>query len=156
MRRVPIIAFIALIYLVAATSVFASAYSLRTYKLSVQIPGYSGWTDACLLSGIETGGVNTGVITSYFSNTPRCQASDQRPLATGYLGVFLWGYRGGSLCGTVGFIDSNTTTHYWQYWSTLCSNPAGSQEFKTLTSGQIWNGNGYAGMGSQWSPGQNY
>jgi hypothetical protein len=110
MRRFIPIVLAAGFYLAAANSVLASAYSLRTYKLSLQIAGFSGWTDICLLSGIETGATNTGVITSYFSSTPRCAASDQRALPSGYLGVFLWGYRDGSLCGTTGFYYSTSTT----------------------------------------------
>lgn len=156
MKKIPIVLAVALVYLMTTTAALANAYSANTFKLATSIPGYSGSTDLCLLSGIETGPSNTGVITSYFSNPTHCQASDQRPLASGYLGVYLQGLRDGFVCGNTGWIYSNVNTHYWQIWSNLCSNPAGSQSFDTLTSGRVWTGSGYTGMPSQWSPTQNY
>ena len=64
MRRAPIALGVAILYLMAATVVLANAYSLRTFKFSLNVAGFPGSTDFCLLSGIETGPSNTGVATS--------------------------------------------------------------------------------------------
>jgi hypothetical protein len=156
MRRVPIMVGIALVYLMGASMVLANAYSTHVLKKTLSIAGYSGLTDICLLSGIETGPTNTGVTTSYFNHTTHCQAADQRALASGYLGTKLYGYIDSTFCGQTNWYYSNVATHYWQIWSNLCANPSGSQWFFTQTFGRVFDGSGYLDFSKQNSPAQNY
>jgi hypothetical protein len=156
MRKVSIVMAVAVVYLMSASAVLASAYSPRTFVLRLSITGYSGQTDICLLAGIESGASNTGVVTSYFADYPWCQAADQRPLGGGYLGLKLWGYKDGAYCGNTAWHYSSTTTHYWQIWSSLCPNPAGLQDFNTLASGKVWDGDEYLVPPNITSPSQSY
>jgi hypothetical protein len=155
-KRIPIVGVVALVYLMATSVVYANAYSVNTFYLQANVPGYAGLTDICVLSGIETGPNQTGVTTSYFHNTSHCQASDQRALASGYLGTQVEGYKDGLFCGRTSFLYSTSTTHYWQVWASLCSNPAGVQDFDTRTYSKVWNGSTYTLTGGQWSPIQQY
>lgn len=79
-----------------------------------------------------------------------------KTLNVGYLGVSVNGYRDGSFCGSVGPRYTGTSTSAMVVSSAICSNPSGTQTFRTTMWGYLYKpsiGN-YRGA-NQGSPNQN-
>jgi hypothetical protein len=155
MRRAGFSGAVLLLAMILSTTIVAAgnAYSARTPAIRWDIPGY-GTTDVCKLAGIENIARNTGVATAHVPSAGGC--GTPKDLGAGYLGVKISGYRDGSLCGTTTWSYSSSTTDYWQIWSTLCSNPAGSQAFHTVATVRVFVGGSYVTSTTVTSPNQNY
>jgi hypothetical protein len=141
------------ILLAQPAAVLATAYSPMTYAYEWPIPG-GGVASKCVQSGIVDVAQNYAQTVSR-NYIPYSCSGASHTVPSGYLGTLVYGYRDGSFCGSSGIYYSNVATSAWQLWATECSNPAGSQTFKTLGFGYTWDGSGYSSF-SVWSPAQNY
>ena len=111
------------------------------------VPGY-GMTDVYLESTTHYDDPDPGVY-----NSGLVQAGVSLP--AGFIGADLEGYRNGGFCGEAE--DWNSTTVSWMpIGRRFCTNPSGTQTFKTNAGMDIWNGNGYNGFGWQSSPNLNH
>lgn len=135
--------------------VAATAYSPMNYGAKWSIPGGRGTASVCAQSGIIDVAQNYAQTVSRNWISGSCNGAS-KVVPSGYLGTDLWGYRDNSSCGYTGIYYSNVATAAWQLWATECSNPAGSQAFKTLGFGYYWNGSSYFFIGGFYSPAQNY
>jgi hypothetical protein len=86
-----------------------------------------------------------------------CSLASTTTLAPGWLGVKLQILRNGSFCGGTDFEYSSSFTSLWGITGTLCSNPAGWQEWKAVGTHLIFSqtDSTYA-IGSSISPWQLY
>jgi hypothetical protein len=134
--------------------VMASAYSAMNYGGKWFIPG--GTTASkCGQSGIVDVAKNYMQTVSRNFITGSC-AGGSHTVPSGFLGTSLYGYKDGSSCGGSGIYYSTVATSAWQLWITMCSNPAGTQAFKTLGYGWFYNSLDYDLIGGFTSPIQNY
>jgi hypothetical protein len=78
-------------------------------------------------------------------------AQIQMNVQSNWLGVNVGGFRNGVICG-FGETFSTSATNTWCLTTALCSDPEGSQTFKSEASGLVWSGNGYEFRGYQLSP----
>jgi hypothetical protein len=136
-------------------SVAATAYAPLTYSNKWWIPGQGVYASVCMQPGIIDVAQNYSqiVIKNWISGS--CSGAN-RNVASGFIGMQLQGLRDGSVCGTTSVYYSTVSTSAWQLWATMCSNPSGSQSFKTFGLGYYWNSLDYNTAGWWASPSQNY
>jgi hypothetical protein len=154
-RRLGSLVLSLLLILVLPGSVAASAYSVLTYTNTWKPPGQSSFRTVCVQSAILDVAQNHGQIV-IFSNSGQSCTAPNYAVPSGWIGVQIEGWRSGSFCGSTGYHYSNVSTSAWRLWSHLCSNPLGSQTFRTHTKGTFWTGNGYTNTPTIGSPNQNY
>lgn len=146
-----------LVSIIPAGASWATAYSPWRYDLTVWV-NYPAYTASlCDRAGILDTAVNLANVQSH---TVNC-TSPSVNVPSGYLGVNAYGYRNGAFCASTGNYYNGSTTWGFQVTWQACSNPAGSQTFRTLAYGAIYNdGSGGGAVGyswfSQYSPNQNY
>lgn len=149
--RIGVLAFAAASLLVFPSVTYAgNAYSAWMVN-HVVVDGIN--RDSCIQAGIEDFAINLS-----YEKARQGFDSCALPLVTmptGWIGVQVWGYRDGSVCAQSAFWYSNAPSTSWWVRQQLCSNPAGTQEFKTRAFGALFDGDFY-----QWwlanSPIQNY
>ena len=142
--------------ILVAQPVFATAYSIWKYGLSMDPHGSEPDTDYCARAGIIDNFVNQGAVRAYLNGGNDCVGTFNT-LPSGWLAVKAFGFRDGSFCGETSMQWSNQATYSWAVWSDLCSNPSGSQEFRTYAWGNAYDGiGGEEVIGGLYSPNQNY
>lgn len=144
-----------MLILAQPVSVAATAYSPMNYGAKWLVPGQGVYASACGQSGIIDTAQNYFQIAVRNWISGSC-AGASRNVPAGYIGSSLYGFRDGSNCGGTSIYYSTVTTAAWQLWATMCSNPAGLQDFKTLGYGWYWDGSLYKFIGGFYSPNQNY
>jgi len=147
---------VSLLLLAQPASVAATAYSAVTHKFLWTPAGYT-LTNLCVQAGEVDVNRNYGQAQAWvFSGSTNCSGTT-RTLPSGWLGVFVEGYRDGAYCGSSGWYYSSQATWAWQLWITLCSNPSGQQSFVSYASGAGYDGStGYYRSSPVASPAQNY
>jgi hypothetical protein len=141
--------------LLVSAAVPASATASSGYVYGITTGPYGGvYVDTCVRADIvDVAGNNAYVHSAYNAN--RC-GSPVYFMPSGYLGAVAYGYRSGSYCGNTGWYYNGSATYEFGVGTALCSNPAGSQSFRTVAYGTVWTGSGYSSLISTTSPNQNY
>jgi hypothetical protein len=70
---------------------------------------------------------NVGIVRA--RTTTGC--ANAKSLRAGYLGVSIYGFRNGSVCGGIGPRYTSSATSAMTVAGSICSNPSGSQYFRT-------------------------
>lgn len=157
-RTPPLFALLAVAFLLGvAGPAAASATSGYIYKLTTG--PYSGGTYArnCIKADINDVADNVG---NHKTVTTTSCSSSAYVLPAGYISARAAGYRDGAYCGSTGYAYNSGPTSAIGVGSHLCSNPSGTQIFRTVADGQTWtiiSGTWqYAYVPSVTSPNQNY
>lgn len=159
-RRRPwrLVAAIAASWLILAHAggVAASAWSAQTYETTYDPYGAEPNTDYCSRAGIVDTARNYAQVLAYLAGGSDCIGTTNQ-LPSGWIGVEALGYLNGSLCASSGFYYSTQAASNWQLYITLCSNPAGSQSFRTASIISFYDGtSGYRNYVGATSPTQSY
>ncbi len=146
------LATVLLLVLALPSVAYGSAYTAWVKHATHDPVGYPGTTH-CSQAGIEDVAINVSHVRAYSSST----CSTTRVLPSGWLGVRAHGQRDGVYCASTSWFYSNRADYYWWVKSQLCSNPAGTQEFRTLADTRMYDGAGWYFTHSIGpSPAQNY
>lgn len=148
------LAIVGVLLLAAPSMAFATASSGMLYMGQQYVPGV-GTAYVCAQSTIADVADNRAWTRTAVADGSGCTPGE--PVDAGYLGVKANGYRSGGYCDTTGWYFSNDDDYYqWAVGAVLCSNPGGSQTFRTSAESQVWYGSGYDYYGPLNSPTQNY
>jgi hypothetical protein len=152
MRLRLLVAVVASTFLMALpATVLATKYSPVTWFLNYYPPALPV-TELCGQSGIVNPVQNYNQALTKVWDGGSCGAS--RVVCAGCLGSKVRGYRDGAYCGTTTIYWSNVATAGWQLWSTLCSNPSGTQFFHTIGTSCVIQAGGGVVCGEVTSPGE--
>jgi len=150
-RVVTISAVVALVMATVVVSALATATSGRSYRGS---PGNN--YNLCAEAEIVTPNMDNNAWTISQDYNTGCW-NDNYSAPSGWLGAYAMGYRDGAYCGTTGFYYNSVSTYRFGVGSVLCSNPSGTQAFKTGADSKGWNPStlSYVNYTAVQSPNQN-
>lgn len=137
--------------------VAADVFSARTFETNLTPIGEPN-TDYCARSGVVATARNYGQVNAYANGggANNC-AGAVNVLPAGWIGVRVEGYRDGAFCGTSMWSYTSSATDNWQLYATLCTNPAGSQNFHSRSFINVYTGDAYTGaFTGPWSPVEAY
>lgn len=137
--------------------VLADVFSARTFEINITPIGEPN-TDYCARSGVVATARNYGQVNAYTNGggAHDCEGS-VNSLPAGWIGVRVEGYRDGGLCGSSAWFYSSVATDNWQLYATMCTNPAGSQNFHSRSFINVYKGDSYTGaLIGPWSPVEGY
>lgn len=131
--------------LVLPSPVAADAFSAQVYIFTRDPVGEVS-TDYCSRAGIVDVARNSSQVLAFLDDAGagNCAGSVNQ-VPAGWIGTKAQGYRNGVLCGTSGWYYNTDPASNWQLRITLCSNPAGNQEFSSSS----WI-RAYTGQGGYW------
>ena len=129
----------------------ASAGSGRIYRGSP-----NGTYNVCAQAWIYDTADNVAETISQDWNTGCWNDNDSQ--SSGWLGAKALGYRDGGYCGSTGWYYNSVSTWKFAVGAYLCSNPSGTQVFKTKADSRAWDDgeNDYDDYLQVQSPNQNY
>jgi hypothetical protein len=132
--------------------VFAATSGV-VYKFTQTGESY-GTTMICNEAQINiSGGTATNVGIVRARTTTGC--ANAKSLRAGYLGVSIYGFRNGSVCGGIGPRYTSSATSAMTVAGSICSNPSGSQYFRTQMLGFLYRpSTGQYRSAEQYSPNQ--
>jgi hypothetical protein len=118
-------------------------YSAKIFDINIQPIGEES-TDYCQDAAILHTAQNRSAIYAYISTggTHDCVGSGNY-LPSGWIATQAQGFKDGASCGWSGWHYSSQSAYGWILWINLCSNPAGSQDFRTRAYGRIYSGSDY-------------
>jgi hypothetical protein len=125
--------------------VLANVYSAQVWEWNLTPIGEPN-TDYCARAGMVDSARNYGQVLAYTNGggSHDCLGATNS-LPAGWIGIKVEGFRDGGLCGTSSYYFSSQAASNWQLWITLCSNPAGNQNFQSRSFINIYTGAGYTG-----------
>lgn len=133
--------------------VLADVFSARTWEFHMTPSGEPN-TDYCARSGVVDTARNYGQVNAYTNGggAHDCVGS-VNSLPAGWIGVAVEGIKNGASCGWSITYYSSSATDNWQLYATMCTNPAGLQDFTSKSIISAYDGiSGYTNAVGPTSP----
>jgi hypothetical protein len=107
-------------------------------------------TDYCARAGVVDTARNSSQVLAYANGggAHDC-AGTVNQVPAGWLATKAVGFRDGQYCAGSSYYYNTSPASNWMLWITLCSNPSGTQLFKTAAYSRAYNGeDGYWNLGN--------
>ncbi len=101
-------------------------------------------TDYCGRSGVYHTALHYAQVLAYANGGgPNDCIGTVNQVPSGWIGMRAQGIRDGASCGYSGYWYNDYPASNWQAWVNICSNPAGSQNFRTAVTIKYYTGQYY-------------